>query len=141
NFTFKYSYGDPQAVQVLAKRAVGAVTAKYKINGGATQSASTTEWKGGEKYKPASVWYHVMRGTITGTKPNDTVKVWFEGGGQTSDSFTYQMVSDSDRQMLVVAAEDYSGASPVQGVAAPKYAQTFVVALAANGPPAVRHDV
>ena len=32
-------------------------------------SASTSEWKGGEKYKPASVWYHVMRGTITGTKP------------------------------------------------------------------------
>ena len=26
NFTFKYSYGDPQPVQVLAKRALGAVT-------------------------------------------------------------------------------------------------------------------
>ena len=54
NFTFKYSYGDPQPVQVLAKRALGAVTVKYKINGGATRSASTSEWKGGEKYKPAS---------------------------------------------------------------------------------------
>ena len=81
------------------------------------------------------------RGTITGTKPNDTVKVWFEGGGQTSDSFSYQMVSDSNRQMLVVAAEDYSGASPVQGVTAPKYAQTFVDALAANGVPADVYDV
>ena len=40
NFAFKYSYGDPQPVQVLAKRALGAVTAKYRINGGAERSAS-----------------------------------------------------------------------------------------------------
>ena len=140
NFTFNYSYGDPQPVQVLAKRAVGAVTAKYKINGGATQSASTTEWKGGEKYKPASVWYHVMRGTITGTKPGDKVEVWFEGGGQKSESFTYDMVSDSNRQMLVVAAEDYSGASPVQ-TPGPHYAQTFLDALTANGIAADVYDV
>jgi Zinc carboxypeptidase len=141
NFTFKYSYGDPQPVQVLAKRALGAVTVKYQINGGPTQSASTSEWQGGEKYKPASVWYHVMRGTITGTKPGDSVKVWFEGGGQTSDSFTYEMVSDSNRQMLVVAAEDYSGASPAQGVNAPKYSQAFIDALAANGIAADVYDV
>src|SRR5829696_693490 len=141
NFTFKYSYGDPQPVQVLAKRALGAVTVKYKINGGATRSASTSEWQGGEKYKPASVWYHVMRGTITGTKPGDKVEVWFEGGGQKSDSFTYDMVSDTGNQMLVVAAEDYSGASPLQGVTAPKYAQTFVSALAENGIAADVYDV
>ena len=140
NFTFKYSYGDPQPVQVLAKRALGAVTAKYKINGGATRSASTSEWKGGEKYKPASVWYHVMRGTITGTKPGDKVEVWFEGGGQKSESFTYDMVSDSNRQMLVVAAEDYSGASPVQ-TPGPHYAQTFLDALTANGIAADVYDV
>jgi hypothetical protein len=140
NFTFKYSYGDPQPVQVLAKRALGAVTVKYKINGGATRSASTSEWKGGEKYRPASVWYHVMRGTITGTKPNDKVEVWFEGGGQRSESFTYDMVSDSNRQMLVVAAEDYSGASPGQ-TPGPHYAQTFLEALAANGVQADVYDV
>ena len=35
NFAFQYSYGDPQPVQVLAKRALGAVTVKYQINGGA----------------------------------------------------------------------------------------------------------
>ena len=140
NFTFKYSYGDPQPVQVLAKRALGAVSVKYQINGGATRTASTSEWKGGEKYKPASVWYHVMRGTITGTKPGDSVKVWFEGGGQKSDSFTYSMVSDSNRQMLVVAAEDYTGASPVQ-TPGPHYAQTFLDALAANGIAADVYDV
>ena len=73
-----------------------------------------------------------MRGTVTGTKPDDRVEVWFEGGGQKSESFTYQMVSDTNNRMLVVAAEDYSGASPVQ-TAGPHYAQTYVDALAANG--------
>jgi murein tripeptide amidase MpaA len=141
NFTFKYSYGDPQPVQVLAKRALGAVTVKYKINGGATRSATTTEWKGGEKYKPAARWYHVMRGTVTGTKPGDKVEVWFEGGGQKSGSFTYDMVSDTGNRMLVVGAEDYSGASPAQGVTAPKYKQAFLDALAANGVPADYYDV
>ena len=140
NFTFKYSYGDPQPVQVLAKRALGAVTAKYSINGGATRSASTSEWQGGEKYKPASVHYHVMRGTLTGTKPGDKVEVWFEGGGQKSESFTYDMVSDSNRQMLVVAAEDYTGASN-GSPGGPKYTQTFLDALAQNGVLADVYDV
>ena len=29
NFTFDYSYGDPQEVRVLAKRSLGDVTLKY----------------------------------------------------------------------------------------------------------------
>ena len=55
NFAFKYSYGDPQPVQVLAKRALGAVTVKYRSTAAATRSASTSEWRGGERYKPAAV--------------------------------------------------------------------------------------
>ena len=40
--------------------------------------------------------------------------MWFTGGGATSDSFTYKVESDSDRRVLVVAAEDYTGASPAK---------------------------
>ena len=64
NFAFKYSYGDPQPVQVLAKRSLGKVTLKYRINNGRTHSAGTKEWRGGEKYKPADVYYHELRGTV-----------------------------------------------------------------------------
>src|SRR6185436_7228792 len=96
NFAFRYSYGDPQPVQVLAKRALGAVTVKYRVNGGAVKTAPTSQWSGGERYKPASVYYHVMRGTVTGTSPGDSVEVWFEGGGQKSESFTYQAVAESN---------------------------------------------
>ena len=62
NFTFRYSYGDPQPVQVLALRSLGAVTANWKVNGGTTHTATTCEWGGGEKYdESTSRWYHVMR--------------------------------------------------------------------------------
>ena len=44
DFRFSVSYGDPQPVQVLARRSLGAVTLKYQINGGAAQSGSTSEW-------------------------------------------------------------------------------------------------
>ena len=142
NFAFRYSYGDPQPVQVLAKRALGAVTLKYRINGGPEQSAPTSEWTGGERYKPASVYYHVMRGTVTGTSPGNSVEVWFEGGGQKSESFTYQAVSETGNRMLVVSAEDWSGISPNPvPLAGPQYLQTYLDALAANGVQADVYDV
>ena len=33
NFSFEYSYGDPQPVHVLAKRSIKKVQLKYRING------------------------------------------------------------------------------------------------------------
>ncbi|HKQ00239.1 MAG TPA: M14 family zinc carboxypeptidase [Actinomycetes bacterium] len=139
--SFTKSYGDPQPVAVLAKRTLGAVTVKYRINGGPVQSASTSEWGGGSRYNPASVYYHQMRGVVTGTDPGDSVEVWFEGGGQRSDSFTYQAVSESGNRVLVVAAEDYTGASPVQTPGGPHYANTYVDALAANSQQADVYDI
>ena len=122
NFTFKYSYGDPQEVRVLAKRSLGRVTLKYRINGGPTRSASTSEWSGGQRYDPADVYYRVMRGFVSGTDPDDQVEVWFEAAGNDavrSDSFTYQAVSETGNDVLVVAAEDYTGFSPPQAPGAP----------------------
>jgi hypothetical protein len=68
------------------------------------------------------------------------VEVWFEGGGEKSPSFTYQAVSESSRRVLVVAAEDYTGASPVQSPG-PHYASYYLDALAANGTPADLYDI
>ncbi len=155
NFTFKYSYGDPQPVAVVAKRSLGKVTLKYKINGGRTHSARTSEWKGGERYSPAATYYHQLRGTVRGTDPGDSVRVWFEakkkkrghrrgrrGKSKTikSDSFTYKAVSESGNRVLVVAAEDYTGASPAQA-SGPNYVNYYTDAAAANGHPADVYDV
>ena len=144
NFAFEYSYGDPQPVQVLAKRSLGKVTLKYRINNGRTHSADTKEWRGGEKFKPAAVHYQELRGTVRGADPGDTVKVWFEGDegrkDYKSESFTYKQVSDSGRKVLVVAAEDYTGASPVQ-TAGPHYLNYYLDAIRANGFKADVYDV
>ena len=93
---FKYSYGDPQPVQVLAKRSLGAVTVKYRINGGAVAVAPDVGVDGRRAVQPGvRLLPPVMRGTVTGTEPGDSVEVWFEGGGQKSESFTYQAVSET----------------------------------------------
>lgn len=135
NFTFTESYGDPQEVRVLAKRSLGDVTVKYSIDGGPAQSAPTAEWDGGDRYGGATdVYYHVMSGVVTGTDPGDIVEVWFEGGGEQSDSFTYEAVAESGADVLVLASEDYTGASPAQpGVTSPKYLASYTDALDANG--------
>ena len=140
DFTFDVSYGDPQEVRVLAKKSLGAVTAKWQIGNGPVRSAPTTVWTGGERYDAGNTnYYHVVRGTVTGTNPGDQVKVWFEGGGRTSGSFTYRAVSESGDDVLVLAAEDYTGASPAMpGVTSPQYLSYYTDALTANN---ISHDV
>jgi hypothetical protein len=134
NFTFAVSYGDPQEVRVTAKRSLGAITLKYRINGGAVQSKPTTEWSGGNRYGgKTDVYYRVMRGQVTGTSPGDSVEVWFEGGGAKSDSFTYKAEVESNNRVLIVANEDYTGASPVQPGVGPHYLSYYQDALTANG--------
>ena len=142
--SFKYSYGDPQPVAVLAKRSLGKVTAKYRINGGRVQSARTSEWNGGSTYDPASVYYHQMRGVVTGTKPGDKVEVWFEGGGQRSKSFTYDAVNETRNRDPDRRGRGLHGrvtgptAGPTPG---PHYADYYVKALAANGRKADVYDI
>ncbi|MQA75641.1 MAG: zinc carboxypeptidase, partial [Solirubrobacterales bacterium] len=84
--------------------------------------------------------YRQLRGMVTGTEPGDSVEVWFEGGGERSDSFTYQAVSETGNQVLVVAAEDYTGASPDQAPG-PHYLDYYLDALTANGIAADVYDV
>jgi hypothetical protein len=141
NLKFSESYGDPQTVAVIAKRSLGPVTAKWRVNGGAVQSDATDEWQGGEKFGMTSTHYHQVRGTVTGTDPGDNVEVWFEGGGERSPSFTYRAVSESGNRVLVVAAEDYTGASPAQPPGGPFYLDYYLDALEANGEDADVWDV
>jgi hypothetical protein len=80
-----------------------------------------------------------VSGQVTGTSPGDSVKVWFTGGGESSDSFTYTVESDSGRRVLILSAEDYTGASPARpGVTSPQYLSFYEDALSANG---VDYDV
>jgi hypothetical protein len=138
NFTFAVSYGDPQEVRVLAKRSLRNVDVKYQINGGSVQSANTSKWNGGERYSGADVYYRVLSGSVRGTEPGDEVTVWFEGKDRgkrvASDSFTYTAAVESKNDVLILANEDYTGASPVYAdPTAPNYLSYYEDALAANG--------
>ncbi|HEY3070595.1 MAG TPA: M14 family zinc carboxypeptidase [Gaiellaceae bacterium] len=137
DFRFQYSYGDPQPVRVLARRNLGDVSLKYQVNGGAVQTTTTSEWAGGDRFgEVRGVYYHIVQGTVTGAQPGDNVKVWFKDadGAAASESFTYTLVSDTNRAVLVLANEDYTGISPVyKSNPRPAYLQYYVDALAANG--------
>jgi hypothetical protein len=138
---FRVSFGDPQKVRVNVKRALGPVTVHWTANSGDEHAAPTAEYQGGERYGgDLDVYYHEMRGMVTGTRPGDAVEVWFEAGGQRSQSFGYQMRSNSGHRVLILAAEDYSG-TPGATVESPAYASrtqpneldSYEAALTANG--------
>ena len=139
---FADSFGDPQPVQVTAKRSLGDLELRYRINGGAVKTAGTEEFEGGERYyQDDSVYYHRLRGEVKGTQTGDQVEVWFaqENGSKRSDSFTYSARVESSNPVLIMSAEDYSGVMPnTAPEAGPKYLDAYTAALDANG---VGYDV
>jgi Zinc carboxypeptidase len=160
--SFDVSYGDPQTVQVNARRDLGRITMKYRINGGRVHSTWTREWNGGLRYgEEGDYWYHRVRGQVRGADPGDEVKVWFESqrsrgrdddddddrrkarssrhrnrGGAESEAFTYTVRSDSGADVLVLAVEDYTGNSAFPaypGTNGPFFLSYYANALEANG--------
>ncbi|MGH2919746.1 MAG: M14 family zinc carboxypeptidase [Solirubrobacteraceae bacterium] len=142
--TFAESFGDPQKVQVLAKRSLGAIVMRYRVNGGATHEVSTSEVTGEERYnKEPGLYLHKLRGTVTGTSPGDSVEVWFAqaGGSKRSAAFTYSAAVESANRVLVLAAEDYTGPTPAQDPSGPQYADEYLAAVQANGVGVDLYDV
>jgi len=141
---FNVSYGNPQTVQVNARRDLGQIQLHYRVNGGRTRTASTSEWQGGKRYgDEGDYWYHRMRGQVTGTGEGDDVQVWFSSQKKhaKSESFTYHVRSDSGARVLVLAVEDYTGNSalpPYADTTKPNYLDYYGQALAANN---VAYDV
>ena len=144
--TFPVSYGNPQPVAVDVKRALGNVTLHWSINGGQEHTAPTSEFGGGKRYGDGyDRYYHQLRGTVTDTKPGDEVKVWFTARGRHAEAFSYSVRSSTGNPVLVLAAEDYSGAPggtlespPYPDRTAPNYLQYYRSALDANN---IGHDV
>jgi len=137
---FDTSYGgSSQVVAVTARRSLQEKTLNYKINGGATKSASIKEFAGGERYGDDNdVYYAEYRGTVKGQKAGDSVEVWFSGlkpgtGPVSSKHFTYAVSGDTGSDVLILAAEDTTGASPAQGGTAAKYVSFYQSTLTAAG--------
>jgi hypothetical protein len=147
SFAFAYSYGDPQPVQILAKRDLDGdgnqdpVTVHWSVNGN-EETASTSEWNGGDRFGDVGdEYYRIVRGEVTGFDTDDDVQVWFTGGGKTSASFTFHVVTDTPNEVLILAAEDYSGAAnnPLYASStSPNYLSFYEGALDAND---ITHDL
>jgi len=144
--SFDVSYGDPQTVAVLAKRALDDVRMHYRIDGGRTQTTRVSEWEGGERYGDENDDYYAeLRGSVRGADAGDDVSVWFSGEEDrkgrgrdrlvTSERFTYTVDSDTGADVLVIANEDYTGVNPTYpaGTDAPKYDDAHVAAIEAAG--------
>ena len=76
---------------------------------------ATSEYKGGERYNPPGVYYHKMRGQHHRLQEGDSVEVWFTAGAKKSASFTFTPEVNKAGDVLVMAAEDYSGNTEIFG--------------------------
>ena len=112
---FAVSYGDPQTVEVNANRDLGPVEVMWRVNGGVVHRAPTTEYKGGERYGAPGVYYHKLRAAVTGFSQGDDVEVWFTAGSHASMPFTFKAEKSKAGDVLVMAAEDYSGNANLLG--------------------------
>jgi Zinc carboxypeptidase/Immune inhibitor A peptidase M6 len=134
-----YAGGSSQPVEVLAKRAIGDVTLHYSINGGAEQTAPTAPSPDGEVFggnNAYSVYYHYLRGAIPSLSDGDSVEYWFTGGGESTDPVEFDVVEDADADVLIVAAEDYTGVSQIPNyasTASPNYLSYYGDAVTASG--------
>lgn len=144
---FQVSYGTTQPVAVTAKRALKDLRINYKVNGGRSVSDKVSMWNGGERYgDTGDDYYAEFRGTVRRTKPGDSVEVWFTGvkpatGPVSSEHFSYKVATDIGGDVLILAAEDVTGASPAQGVTSAKYADEYAAALTAAGRTSDVYDV
>src|SRR6478735_478509 len=97
---FSISTGDPQTVEVNAKRSLGNVRVFWQINGGRVHRGNLSEYAGGERYGKPGAYYHKLRGQVTGATAGDKAQVWFAHGSTTSDPFTYTVKSATGNPVL-----------------------------------------
>ena len=100
------------------------------------------EWDGGERYGDThDDYYGEFRANI-GASEGDVVEVWFSGrnvtrnGGSTTVStvpFTYTVHDDIGGDVLILAAEDVTGLSPVQGLTSAQFVDEYASSLEAAG--------
>ena len=136
NFTFKYSYGDPQPVAVLAKRALGKVTLKYRINGGRTHSARDVRVEGRRAVQPGRHLLPPGPRHGAGHRPGRLRRVWFEG--QAASASDRRSPTRPCRRPATACSWSRPRTTPAPRrcrPGGPHYAQVLPDALAANGQP------
>ena len=144
---FTVSYGSPQPVAVTAKRSLTGLKLNYSVDGGRTVQSNVSEWQGGERYgETHDDYYGEFRGTVTGARAGQSVRVWFTAtdglkGPVSSEPFTYTVSADTGGDVLILAAEDVTGASLATKLKQAQYADDYADALSAAGYTSDVYDV
>ncbi len=137
-----YAGGSAQTVEVLAKRALNRVRLNYTVNGGGVQVETTKRSPDGEIFGGNNAYdeyYEYRQADVQGLEVGDSVEYWFTGENRrSSDHVTFEVVEDADAEVLIVAAEDRTGASTLPGYAStdpatPNYLASYESALTASG--------
>jgi Zinc carboxypeptidase len=144
---FPFSYGDPQPVQATVLRRLGPVAVHWQIGNGLEQEAPAVEWSGGLRYGGTGALYaRRVRGTVTGARPGDTVKVWFTAGGEKSEAFTYRVEPHKGAPVLVVVGGDHHTPAAASSLALASRTPAerlapVLAAMKANGVEADTYDI
>ncbi len=139
---FSTSYGNPQVVEADARRSLGDVTLRYRINGGRWHEADAHDSRGGSRYDAQrGHYYHKVRAAVRGAHAGDDVEVTFVARHSASTPFTYHVAYDGGASVLLVAAEDYTGRSPGGPYDGPLYLGLHDAALTADGIPHAIYDI
>jgi Zinc carboxypeptidase len=131
-----YAGGSSQPVEVLAKKDLGTVTLHYTVNGGTEQTLPASPSPNGDIYggnNAYNTYYQYLRGDIGPLAEGDSVEYWFTGGGQETEHATFDVEGDATADVLILSAEDYTGASPGQNPAGPHYLSFYTDAVTDAG--------
>jgi len=127
---FPLSYGNPQWVEVDAKKSLGDVKIRWRINDGPVKTGNTRRFYQGERFgKERGIFYDRRRGRVTGTRAGDEVEVWFTGARRNSSHFTYEVQRRSTADLLILSAENYTAGVPAQDPDGPHYLTYYTDAL------------
>ena len=101
------------------------------------------EWDGGERYGDTHDDYYGEFRANDPASAGDEVEVWFTGRNVTrnggaansvsTEPFTYTVHDDIGGDVLILAAEDVTGLSPVQGLTSAQYVDEYASSLDAAG--------
>ncbi|HEX5947960.1 MAG TPA: M14 family zinc carboxypeptidase [Actinomycetota bacterium] len=133
-----YGGGSTQPVEVLAKKDIGAVTLNYRKNNGSPTSVLAAPSPNGGVYggnNAYNTYYQYLRAEIP-VSQGDTIEYWFSAGGESTEHVTFQVVDDADADVLIVAAEDRTGASTTPLYAtttSPNFLSYYTDAITASG--------
>jgi hypothetical protein len=141
---FPVSYGTTQPVEVTARRSLLPLMLHIQVGSAPVRIVPAKVWPGGRRYgRGSDRYFQRLRGTVSGVRPGELVKVWFAtpSGTAASKPFTYRVHSDVGGDVLVVAAEDVTGTLPTQERKTARYAQVYADALTRAGYTSDVYDV